>query len=265
MSIPLLEGIVYGPVRSRRLGRSLGINVLPVGMKVCNMNCAYCQYGWTRSERRAPIHRSRWPTPSDVEAAVGARLQQAAAGNELIDRLTVAGHGEPTLHPQFEEIAEQLFRLRDRLAPAIRLAILSNSTTAAWPAVRSALLRFDECHMKLDAGDPLTQACINGSWAPIDETVGALRAIKGVILQSMFVTDPANRFDNTSEGAIHEWLAAVEAIEPTRVELYTLDRPPALAGLQPVTATRLKEIAERVHAMGIHAEVFVARDSRPRA
>src|SRR5262245_48351350 len=159
MPLPLLEGIVYGPVRSRRLGRSLGVNVLPRRMKVCNMDCAYCQYGWTRSRSAAP-GRARWPAPKRVAAAVSARLHAAESSDELIDRLTVAGHGEPTLHPRFEEIAERLCGLRDRLAPTIRLAILSNSTTAALAAVRRGLALFDDRYMKLDAGDPLTYASI---------------------------------------------------------------------------------------------------------
>jgi len=103
------------------------------------MNCAYCQYGRTRRLFRPGERRPRWPSPSRVEADVTARLRAASATNELLDRLTVAGHGEPTLHPKFEEIAERLQRVRDRLAPGLRLAVLSNSTTATWPEVRRAL------------------------------------------------------------------------------------------------------------------------------
>src|SRR5262245_34849569 len=100
MSMPLQEGIVYGPVRARRLGRSLGVNLLPPYAKVCNMNCAYCQYGETRERRGA----GRWPNAQEVAAAVAERLERAAAADELIDRITVAGHGEPTLHPDFETV-----------------------------------------------------------------------------------------------------------------------------------------------------------------
>ena len=97
--MPLEKRIVYGPVRSRRLGRSLGINLLPRGMKVCNMNCAYCQYGWTRGAARYRGQGTGWPTAQAVATAVTGRLTRAAEANELIDRITVAGHGEPTLHP----------------------------------------------------------------------------------------------------------------------------------------------------------------------
>src|SRR5512135_957004 len=217
MPLPLQEHIVYGPVRSRRLGRSLGVNLLPIGMKVCNMNCAYCQYGWMRGQRRATTRGKGWPTPAHVDAAVGARLKRAAEQDELLDHVTVAGHGEPTLHPEFEEIAGRLRKLRDRLAPGIRLAILSNSTTATWPDVHRALEHFDDRFMKLDAGDPITYARINGPGPSVHEIVDALATLPGVILQSMFVTDTEGKVDNTTEGAVGEWLAALARVKPAAV------------------------------------------------
>jgi wyosine [tRNA(Phe)-imidazoG37] synthetase (radical SAM superfamily) len=259
MTMPLQPHIVYGPVRSRRLGRSLGINVLPIGVKVCNMNCAYCQYGWTGGERKRPKRRPEWPSPAKIGAAIAARLRRAALDDEEIDRLTVAGHGEPTLHPDFEEITDRLVDVRDRLAPNLRLAILSNSTTAAWPSVRRALSRFDERYMKLDAGDPITYAHINGLGTSVGAVVDALRGLPHVVVQSMFVTDGAGRVDNTTEGAIREWLAAIDAIQPSRVHLYTIDRAPALPALRGVPARRLREIAERVRTRDIPADVFSSR------
>jgi len=259
MSMPLQDGIVYGPVRSRRLGRSLGINVLPRETKVCNMNCAYCQYGSTR-RRQSSLQPQGWPSPARIEEAVSTRLRTAAAADETIDRLTIAGHGEPTLHPEFEEIAERLCRVRDQLAPAIPLAILSNSTTAGWPMVRRGLALLDERHMKLDAGDPITYARINGPGTSIGAIVDALRDLPRIIVQAMFVTEAGgDRFDNSGDGAVNEWLAALETIQPSRVHLYTLDRPPALAELRPVSARRLREIAGRVRVLGIPAQTFQAR------
>jgi hypothetical protein len=109
-----------------------------MGVKVCNMNCAYCQYGWARGERARLTRRPSWPSPGQVGAAVTARLLKAERTGETLDRITVAGHGEPTLHPAFEEITERLVDVRDRLAPDLRLVVLSNSTTAAWPGAASA-------------------------------------------------------------------------------------------------------------------------------
>ena len=264
MAIPLQQHIVYGPVRSRRLGRSLGINVLPMGMKVCNMNCAYCQYGWTGGPRPPAARAKPWPTPARVSAAVTARLRRAARDGELLDRLTVAGHGEPTLHPDFEEIAERLVDVRDRLAPDLHLAILSNSTTAAWPGVRRALGLFDERYMKLDAGDPITYAHVNGPGTSIGTIVDALRGLPRVVVQAMFVSDGKGRVDNTTDGAVHEWLNAIDAIQPLRVQVYTIDRPPALDGLRPVPIRRLREIAERVRTREIPTDVFSASDEMRR-
>ena len=262
MPIPLHEGIVYGPVRSRRLGRSLGINLLPRGMKVCNMNCAYCQYGWTREHR--PTHgQARWPTPDRVEAALSTRLRKAERSGELIDRLTVAGHGEPTLHPEFEEVAQRLCRLRDKVAPDIRLAILSNSTTAAWADVRRGLALFDDRYMKLDAGDSMTYARINGA-ASVGGVVDALRDLPRIVVQAMFVTDASGDVDNTTDGTVNDWISAIDVIQPSRVQIYTIARPPALARVRRAPARRLREIAARVRALGIPADVFSpdARDTR---
>jgi wyosine [tRNA(Phe)-imidazoG37] synthetase (radical SAM superfamily) len=256
MPIPLIEHVVYGPVRSRRLGRSLGVNLLPARRKTCNMNCAYCQFGWTRGAARYRGEGSGWPSASHVEAAVAARLKGAAAREEILDRLTVAGHGEPTLHPEFEEIAERLCRVRDRLAPRIKLAILSNSTTAGRIDVRRGLALFDERHMKLDAGDSITYSRINGPGVSVASVVDALRDLPRVTVQAMFVRDVEGVVDNSGDGAIHEWLAAIDAIQPASVEIYTIDRSPAMPDLRPVGVRRLKEIAARVHTLGIPAGVF---------
>jgi wyosine [tRNA(Phe)-imidazoG37] synthetase (radical SAM superfamily) len=256
MALPLQQHVVYGPVRSRRLGRSLGINVLPTGAKVCNMNCAYCQYGWTRGQRDSATRMKLWPSPAQVAAAVAARLRRAARDGESLDRLTVAGHGEPTLHPEFEEIARRLVEVRDFLAPDLRLAVLSNSTTAAWPSVRRALAMFDDRYMKLDAGDSITYAHVNGLGTSLGTIVDALSDLPRVVVQAMFVRDGKARVDNTTDGAVNAWLSAIEAIQPSRVQVYTIDRPPALQDLRAVPMRRLREIAARVRTQDIPVDVF---------
>jgi wyosine [tRNA(Phe)-imidazoG37] synthetase (radical SAM superfamily) len=263
MPLPLLEHIVYGPIRSRRLGSSLGINLLPSGIKVCNMNCAYCQFGWNR--RRATRHRGQdigWPQPVEVEAALSARLARADETGELIDRITVAGHGEPTLHPEFEDVAARLCKVRDEMAPDLPVAILSNSTTSVSADVRSGLLRFDERYMKLDAGDPITYARINGGGVSITRIVDALAALAPITVQAMFVKDARGEVDNSTDGVVREWLDALECIRAVRVHIYTLDRAPALETLRPVSTRRLREIAERVRAAGFPADVFEPKGVR---
>jgi wyosine [tRNA(Phe)-imidazoG37] synthetase (radical SAM superfamily) len=256
MPLPLIERVVYGPVRSRRLGVSLGVNLLPAGMKICNMNCAYCQYGWTRGAARYRGRSVGWPTPQAVDAAVSERLQRAAADEEIIDRITIAGHGEPTLHPEFEEVVERMNAARDRIAPLIPIAVLSNSTTCMYDDVRSALRALDERYMKLDGGDPFTLRNINATRVPIDKIVDGLTRLGPLTMQSMFVNDLAGRIENVGEGAVNEWLAAVERVGPLGVHLYTLRRAPALTSLRPASSRRLREIAERLRAAGIPAQVY---------
>jgi wyosine [tRNA(Phe)-imidazoG37] synthetase (radical SAM superfamily) len=261
MAVSLIDRIVYGPVPSRRLGRSLGINLLPAGMKVCNMNCAYCQYGWTRRTQRQWGRRTEWPSVQAVEAAVTERLARAAATDEIIDRLTIAGHGEPTLHPEFDEVVKRIAAVRNRVAPALPVAVLSNSTTAGFADVRSGLARCDERYMKLDAGDPFMLGAINGCPASFVRLVDALRALPPITIQAMFVHDRTGAFDNASDATLNLWLSTVQTIGAAGVHIYTIDRLPALTSLRPVSARRLRDIAERVRRAGIPAEVFAARRS----
>jgi len=189
MSLSPLERIVYGPVRSRRLGVSLGINLLPAGMKVCNMDCAYCQYGWSRGPARYRGQGKGWPTVEAVATATAARLEEASERNEWIDRLTIAGHGEPTLHPDFEAVVAGLRDVRDRLAPRLPIAVFSNSTTILWPDIGRSLLMVDERYMKLDAGDPVMFARLNASRAPFRDVIDRLKALSPITVQAMFVRD----------------------------------------------------------------------------
>ena len=193
-----------------------------------------------------------------METAVSERLERAAASDELIDCITIAGHGEPTLHPEFEEIAHRLADARDRIAPTIPIAILSNSTTCMYRDVREGLRETDERYMKLDGGDPFTLGIINGTRISVDSIVDGLLRLGPLTLQSMFVADVAGRVDNVGEGAVNAWLRSVERVRPLAVHLYTLGRAPALRSLRPVPPRRLREIAEQVRASGTAARVFAA-------
>lgn len=243
----LQSGIVYGPVSSRRLGRSLGINLAPAGRKTCNFNCAYCQYGWTDFPARGA-----YPRPSDVIEAVDAALQQ----HTDIDSITVAGNGEPTLHPGFAPIAEGLFHVRNRRAPKTKLTLLSNGSTLNRLDVVYSLQRFDVRCMKLDAGDATTFRLMNAASINLARLIADLRSVGQLTLQSMFVRDADGIVDNTTPRAISAWLEAVDRVRPAGVDLYSLARPPARGTLRQVPAAALQEIAERVSAMGIPARVF---------
>jgi wyosine [tRNA(Phe)-imidazoG37] synthetase (radical SAM superfamily) len=255
--MPLHEGVVYGPIRSRRLGRSLGINLLPPHLKICTFNCSYCQYGWTHQSRRpAGPALDNWPAPAAVVKAVGSALKTLLAHGDHVDRLTLAGHGEPTMHPQFPEIVRGLRNLRTQLVPGVPIALLSNSSTLDKPEIRKALLGIDERYFKLDAGDAHTLRTINASSLPFDQVVEGLKNVPDVVIQAMFVKDRTGRIDNTSDYAVISWVGALQRIKPKAVHIYTLDRAPAWPYLQAVPAARLREIQQRVRMAGLTCEVF---------
>lgn len=243
----LQSGLVYGPVRSRRLGRSLGVNLSPPGRKTCNFNCAYCQYGWTDF----PV-RGAFPSPSDVVDA----LDRALALDSDVDTITVAGNGEPTLHPAFGPIAEGLFEVRARRAPKAKLALLSNGSQLTRLDVVYGLAKFDTRCMKLDAGDATTFRRVNAPGIPLGRLIANLRSVGRLTLQSMFVRDEEGVVDNTTPHAVNAWIEAVDRVRPESVDLYTLARTPARDTIRKVPAAVLQEIGARVATLGIRARVI---------
>ena len=243
----LQKGIVYGPLESRRLGRSLGINLTPPGKKTCNYNCSYCQYGWTEFPAKGDF-----PPPHEVLAAVDHALTLHAD----VDSITVAGNGEPTLHPGFAKIADGLFALRNRRAPHAKLTLLSNGSTLNRLDVSYSLARFDTRCMKLDAGDATTFRLMNAASISLGRLLADLRAVGQLTLQSMFVRDADGVVDNTTPRAVNAWLEAVDRVRPIGVDLYSLARLPARGSLQRVPKHVLDEIATRVTALGIPSRVF---------
>jgi len=262
--MPLHEAIVYGPVRSRRLGRSLGINLTPAHLKLCSFNCSYCQYGWSeRSRREATPTFEHWPSPATVAKAVSAALKSLAAQGEHIERLTLAGHGEPTMHPKFKDVVAALRKVRDELAPGVPLAVLSNASTLERADVRDALAELDERYMKLDAGDTATLRSVNGATLSIEQLVAGLKKVPGIVIQSMFVKDRTGRIDNTGDLTVINWVGALDRIRPKAVQVYTIDRAPAFPYLQQVSALRLREIAQRVRLAGFPCDVFGIPETAP--
>jgi wyosine [tRNA(Phe)-imidazoG37] synthetase (radical SAM superfamily) len=243
----LQTGIVYGPVHSRRLGRSLGVNLAPAGCKACNFNCSYCQYGWTSF----PNTRD-WPRASEVIEAV----DRALAATPDVDHVTVAGNGEPTLHPGFAPIAEGLFHVRARRAPKAKLALLSNGSTLNRLDVVYSLAKFDVRSMKLDAGDATTFRLMNASGLSLGRLLANLRSIGNLTLQSMFVQDEEGVIDNTTPRVVDAWLDAIDRVRPESVDVYTIARSTARASLRKVPAATLDAIAERVGALGIPTRVY---------
>ena len=255
--MPLYEGIIYGPVRSRRLGRSLGINLTPAHLKLCSFNCSYCQYGWSEQSRRASSpETANWPAPAVVAKAVASALKTLASQDDRIDRITFAGHGEPTLHPRFKDVVTAVRKVREDLAPGVPITVLSNSSQLHRDDVRAALADLDERYMKLDAGDSATLRSVNGTTLTVEQLVDGLRRVPNIVVQSMFVKDRTGRIDNTGDLTVINWVGALDRIKPKAVHIYTIERAPAFPYLQQVPAVRLREIAQRVRAAGLRCDTF---------
>ncbi|MFQ6671914.1 MAG: radical SAM protein [Candidatus Tectimicrobiota bacterium] len=254
----LFPTLIYGPVPSRRLGMSLGINPLPLDVKLCSFNCPYCQFGWTglfvSGGREAPAEV--FPAVEAVGEALEEALEALAAAGTRLDSLTFAGNGEPTLHPAFAELVDVVAAIRDRLVPHVRLAILTNGSTLHRPDVLEALNRLDERQVKLDAGDPTTLRAVNQPHRSFDleRLVASIPRLSDCILQSMFVQ---GRVDNTTDEVVAAWVAKVAEVRPIAVQLYTLDRIPADRNLAPVPRARLEAIARWCRAStGVACEVY---------
>lgn len=253
--LPLQTDVVYGPVRSRRLGASLGVNIFPAHRKICNFNCAYCQYGWTR-ENETAVAAEEWPEPAAVGEAVRRALDGIRRDSGHVDRLTLAGNGEPTLHPRFGEVVEELRAVRDEACAEARLAVLSNGGTLHRPAVLAALARIDDVYLKLDTVDPETFRRLNGAKTPLASLLDALRTMTHVTIQALFTRDAARKIDNTTPDAVGNWIAVLKEIRPKAIHVYSLDRAPAWSALQVVPRAELEAIAARARAAGLNASVY---------
>jgi wyosine [tRNA(Phe)-imidazoG37] synthetase (radical SAM superfamily) len=235
--IPLQSGIIYGPILSRRLGRSLGINLLPIDRKVCTFDCVYCQYGHANTSE-VLMTNDGFPMVSEVLIHVEKALKKP----RTIDYLTFSGNGEPTIHPDFPEIVEGVISLRERLRPDAKLAILSNSSRVDQPYIHAALERIDVPMMKLDAGDPQTFKAINWPGKSIDfwKIVAGLRSLPNLMIQSMLID---GKVSNVRGDAFLSWVDRLIELRPREVHIYSLDRPTACDDVQPVGPQMLQSIA----------------------
>ena len=268
MSTIIYPSPVFGPVHSRRLGISLGINLLPADGKVCSFDCIYCECGFNEDHRPTlPL-----PTREEVAAKLEEKLQQMAAEGQLPDVLTFAGNGEPTCHPHFPEIIDDTIRLRDQYCPKAKVSVLSNSTMIHRQAVHDALMRVDNNILKLDTVDPIYINKVdhpNGTY-DVEKIIDRMKAFNGhIIIQTMFMRGEIRRegvrregekesgvrsqesVDNTGEEYVGPWLEAVKAIKPQQVMIYTIDRETPTQGLLKATHEQLDAIRDSVIAAGI--------------
>ena len=252
----LYDNIIFGPVRSRRLGLSLGVNLLPIESKLCSFDCIYCECGWNADH---PGQR-RFNAREDVRAMLDTTLARMVADGTPPDVITFAGNGEPTMHPDFENIIEDTLALRDKHAPAAKVSVLSNATQIHREDVRRALLRVDNNILKLDSAFDTTVQLVNkpqGNYT-VARTVELLKMFEGkLIVQTMFLRGEylGQRVDNTTEEEVSAWLKLVASIAPKQVMVYSLDRDTPCQTLEKVEKDELRAIAARVEALGIPCSV----------
>lgn len=241
--LSLQTDVIYGPVDSRRLGRSLGINLSPVNYKICSFNCVYCHYGWNKYlESDLSEYAKDLPTVAQVAEDLERKLRSM---DRPPDYITFSGNGEPTLHPDFEAVVGAVIDVAKRMGAAARLAILSNSTALDDDSVVRALGRLDVRIMKLDAGSDEVLKRINrpAEGITVDRIVAGLKRIDDVTLQSVFV---GGEVSNAGDEDVGAWLDRVEEIRPAHLQVYSLENAPAMSTLVGIPMERLKEIAHRV-------------------
>ena len=252
----LYPDIIYGPVHSRRLGLSLGVNLLPLQSKICSFDCLYCECGWNADNRG----RSRFNSRESVREALREHLRAMAADGALPDVITFAGNGEPTMHPDFEAVIDDTLALRDEFAPSAKVSVLSNATQIGRESVRRALLRVDNSILKLDSAFDATVRVMNnpcGEYS-VAQVVENMKLFEGrLVVQTMFLRGEFNgaHFDNTTEREVEAWLALVREIAPQSVMVYSIARDTPCHTLCKVSHEELARIAERVGALGIACSV----------
>ena len=248
MSTIIYPSPIFGPVHSRRLGISLGINLMPADGKVCTFDCIYCECGFN-SDYRPHLPR---PTREEVSSALEKQLQKMVAERQLPDVLTFAGNGEPTAHPHFAEIIDDTVALRNKYCPDAKVSVLSNSTLIHVERVHDALMKVDNNILKLDtvSSDYIKRVDRPAGIYDVNRIIERMKAFNGhIIIQTIFFHGP--EVTNTSEEYVAPWLEAVKAIHPQQVMVYTVDRETPDKTLSKATHEELDGIRDRVIAAGI--------------
>lgn len=259
MSGFLFNEMIFGPIRSRRLGNSLGINLLPTSRKNCTFNCIYCECGWTKDE--SDVQYSL-PSRIEIAEALETKLIQLQAKASTPDSITFAGNGEPTIHPEFGGIVDDTIALRNKYFPNSEITVLSNSSLIDKRDVFNALMKVDNNILKLDAGTEETFQLINkprSTSITLDKIVESLRKFRQrVIIQTLFVRGDIDglRVDNTTDREVAAWIQHINNVRPRYVMLYPIDRETPAHGLQIVPKDELFEIAEKLKTIRVKSSVY---------
>jgi len=247
----LKRSVTYGPVYSRRLGYSLGINLLG-SQKICTFDCLYCEKGWTK------IHTNKAPAEIQLSSVQDIISETEVVLQNLLnppDHITFAGNGEPTLHSQFDEIVNGIIKLRDKYFPFTRVAILSNSSTVNDRNIRNALSKLDKKIMKLDAGNQKMFELYNSpaNRLLLDGVTEGLCKMEGVIIQSLFTEGKSGNF---TEENISDWINRLLRIKPLSVQVYTLDRAYPSDEIMILDYDKLEYLKEVLLRENLKAEVY---------
>lgn len=253
----LFDNVIIGPIHSRRMGISLGVNLLPLNSKLCNFDCIYCECGW--NEKVQGI-KPRFNSKQVVLENLEDMLSKLAKDGKGLDVITFAGNGEPTTHPDFAEIIDRTLELRDKYFPNVKVSVLTNATLINRDKVRHALEKVDIAMLKIDAVTPEMINLINEPNASysLQDVLDGIKKFNGeVIIQTMFLRGEKNGMsvDNTVENELQKWLEVIKEIAPDKVVIYTIDRDTPLKTLSKVPVEDLERIGQMVEDLGIKCEV----------
>ena len=252
----LFPSPIFGPIKSRRLGISLGINLMPSDGKMCTFDCIYCECGLNANCRT----QTKRPTREAVREALEAQLQLMLEKDEVPNVLTFAGNGEPTAHPDFAGIIDDTIKLRNRYFPEAKVSVLSNATMLHRPQVVEALRKVDNNILKLDtvSNEYIHRVDVPAPSYDVSRIIDQLCAFNGkLIIQTLFMKGTHNGLsvDNTGDEYVNPWLSALQRIKPEQVMIYTIDRVTPVEGLEKATPEELNAIADSVKTIGIPVSV----------
>ncbi len=237
------EEVVFGPIHSRRLGSSLGINLLPEKGKICTFDCIYCECGWNKDGR----DDTQLPSAERVRNALEAKLKQCQADGVPIDSITFSGDGEPTINPEFPQIIDDTIALRNQYYPDSKITVLSNATMVHKPEVFNALRKVDNPIMKIDAPTNELVAKINQP-APgydVQRVVEALKQFGGnFVLQTCMLR--GNGFDSSRPEVVDGLMDIVRLLKPCEWMVYTIDRATPMEGLEKFSPQEMKALVQPV-------------------
>ena len=247
---------IIGPIHSRRLGISLGVNLLPRDAKICSFDCIYCECGWNRDHRGG-----KFPDADAVMEELEAKLREEVAEGRHIDVITFAGNGEPTLHPRFADVIDRTIELRDRYYPKARVSVLSNATRITDPKVHAALLKVDNNILKIDGAFDATIHLID---QPADKGYSVRQVVEGMksfsgqlIVQTMFVRGrhDGQTVDNTTPEEVSAWCDLMREIRPHQIMVYSLDRPTPEPDLVKVPKEEMAQLVAPLVAEGFNVSI----------